>query len=281
MESIEDSARWSPDDKMLIIHADDLGMAHSVNVATFEAFDCGAISSASVMMPCPWLAEVIGYAGAHPSSDIGIHLTVTSEWQHYKWRPLLRSRDNAGLTDSMGYFRVSPELIEASAGIFGAELREQLDLAKANGLRASHVDMHMFAGFMNPKFALEYVKVAMEVGLPCILPRTIANRPRMDVPLAGLKIESVFHAAPDTPPNLWKEHYLGILRSLKPGLNELIVHLGYDDSELREIMKGKTAWGSAWRQRDFDVVVSPEFKAAIQEYGIRVINWQDAKELLL
>src|SRR5205814_883904 len=71
--------------KLLILHADDLGAAHSIDAASFAALDNGAISSASVMVPTPWITEVGAYARSHPNADLGIHLTLTSEWLTYRW----------------------------------------------------------------------------------------------------------------------------------------------------------------------------------------------------
>src|SRR5262245_61892735 len=91
------------DARLLVIHADDLGMSHSVNRATFEAFENGWITSASVLVPCPWFPEVARWAQTHPDADLGIHLALNSEWTGFRWGPI-SSRDAVrSLLDGDGY----------------------------------------------------------------------------------------------------------------------------------------------------------------------------------
>lgn len=115
--------------KLLILHADDLGVAHSVDAASFEALDRGNISSASVMVPTPWIAEVAAYARAHPNADLGLHLTLTSEWETYRWGSVAPADKVASLLDSSGTF---PRDVSTFA-----ELRAQIERALASGLRAT------------------------------------------------------------------------------------------------------------------------------------------------
>src|SRR5918912_497917 len=90
--------------KLLILHADDLGAAHSIDAASFDALDRGAVSSASAMMPTPWVTEVAAYARAHPDADLGLNLTLTSEWQSYRWGSVASKDSVPSLLDSVGLF---------------------------------------------------------------------------------------------------------------------------------------------------------------------------------
>src|ERR1700733_13450642 len=87
MKTIAERLGYPADSKLLIVHADDLAVAHSVDAASFDALDKNAVTSASIMVPCPWLTEVAAYAKAHPEADLGLHLTLTSEWQTFRWGP--------------------------------------------------------------------------------------------------------------------------------------------------------------------------------------------------
>ena len=94
---------FGPNDKVLIVHADDVGMSHAVNLATMEALKHGMVTSASIMMPCPWMPEIAAYAREHPDVDFGLHLTLTSEWKYFRWRPVAPPDQVKGLLDPEGY----------------------------------------------------------------------------------------------------------------------------------------------------------------------------------
>src|SRR6476620_1329819 len=122
--------------KLLIIHADDLGVSHSENEASIQALEKGAVNSGSIMVPCPWFPEIAAYATAHPDADFGLHLTLTSEWRLYKWGPTLPRDQVPGLVNARGYFYGSVEDVgkHASLSEVEHELRSQIERAKEFGI---------------------------------------------------------------------------------------------------------------------------------------------------
>ena len=264
--------------KLLILHADDLGAAHSVDVASFDALDKGAVSSASIMMPTPWVTEVAAYARAHPNADLGIHLTLTSEWQTYRWGSV-ESKDRVpSLLDSAGTFpsEDGPVATAAKPLEVEREVRAQIERALALGIHPTHVDSHMGALFTTPELAATYVKVAHDYHLPFLAVRgNPAGAPQATFSANDVVLDAVIIAGPQVPRDQWKAFYLNAIANLKPGLTEMIVHLGRDDAELQAVTVNHEPYGSAWRQRDYDVVTSPEFKKALQDGHVILVTWKE------
>jgi chitin disaccharide deacetylase len=263
--------------KLLIIHGDDLGVAHSVNVASLEALDRGDISSASIMMPTPWVAEVAAYARARPNADLGLHLTVTSEWETYRWGSVAPADKVPSLLDSAGTFwpETQPVAAKAKAAEVERELRAQVERALAMGIRPTHLDSHMGALFTTPELVAAYVRVARDYKLPFL---GLRGDPRTAPPLVteqDVLLDAVVIAGPQVPRDQWKQFYLKAIADLKPGLTELIVHLGRDDAELQAVTVNHEPYGSAWRQMDTDVVRSPEFKKALRDHNVVVVTWRE------
>lgn len=263
--------------KQLIIHCDDLGMAHSINAAAFSAFETGAITSGSVMVPCPWFSEVVECARRHPEWDIGVHVTLTSEWNSYRWAPIT-SHDKVGsLLDPDGYFVSDTKRLVRSAlpDHVELEIRSQVERALSSGLKPSHLDSHMFAVFKDPRFTERFARVAYEYELPFLLPPAyqkasdtapLRQRPRVES-------KTLFNLMPPIANDQWLTWYISAVRQTAPGINQLIVHLGNADSELRAITNGHTNWDAAWRQRDLESITSQEFAKAIAENDVRLISW--------
>jgi len=269
--------------KLLILHADDLGMAHSVDSASFDALEKRAISSASVMMPTPWITEVAAYARAHPNADLGLHLTLTSEWETYRWGSVAPADKVPSLLDSSGTFPNDESLVAARAKPLEVELelRAQIERALRLGIRPTHLDSHMGALFTRPDLIATYVKIAREYHLPFLALRGNPNAaPQPPLSTQDVLLDTLISADREVPRDKWKEFYLKAIANLKPGLTEIIVHLGHDDSELQAVMVNHEPFGATWRQHDYDVVTSPEFKKALKDNHVILVTWRELQKLV-
>ena len=269
--------------KLLILHADDLGVAHSEDAASFDALDKGIINSASIMMPTPWVTEVAEYAKAHPNVDFGLHLTLTSEWATYRWGSVAPKDKVPSLLDPDGTLPRDTRTVATRAKLdeVELELRAQVERALALGIRPTHLDSHMGALFNTPGLMGTYIKVARAYRLPFL---TFIGAPRATPDAAitpqDIVLDNVVIADEKTPRDKWKEFYLKTIADLKPGLTELIVHLGYDDAELQAVTVGHDAYGARWRQQDYDVLSSAEFKKALKDNNVILVTWRDLGKLM-
>jgi chitin disaccharide deacetylase len=284
-KTVAERLGYPADSKLLIIHADDLAVAHSEDAASFDALDRNAVTSASVMIPCPWLNEVADYAKTHPGADLGLHLTLTSEWKTYRWGPVESKDKVPSLLDPEGYLwngESAPAVQHVKAEDVEREIRAQIDRAIAMGIHPTHLDSHMGVLFERPDLFAVYVKVAHEYKLQFLAART-ADAPHAVLSLLSnqdIVLDSILVANPSVAPSDWPNFYSNLIRNLKPGLTEMIVHLGHDDAELQAVMVDHPDYGAAWRQRDYDVVTSSEFKKTLEENHVILIKWRDLKRLL-
>ena len=270
--------------KLLILHADDLAVAHSVDTASFDALNSGAVSSASIMVPCPWLTEVADYAKSHPDADLGLHLTLTSEWKTYRWGSVDSSDKVPSLLQSDGTFWLDSPAVAAKAKPAEAEreIRAQVERALAMGIHPTHLDSHMGSLFSTPELIAVYIKVAREYHLPFL----VINPPGGRAPYMSLLgpndfvLDNVVIAGEGLKPDQTNDFYLNAIKNLQPGLTEMIVHLGHDDAELQAVMVDHVDYGAAWRQRDFDIVNSPQFKQALRDNHIILVHWRDLQKVI-
>jgi predicted glycoside hydrolase/deacetylase ChbG (UPF0249 family) len=283
-KNVAERLGYPRDAKLLIIHADDLAVAHSEDDASLNALDRNAATSASIIVPGPWLTEVADYAKAHPEADLGIHLALTSEWKTFRWGPVESKDKVPSLMDSEGYLwtETEPVVQHVKADEAEREVRAQVEHALAMGIHPTHLDSHMGALFARPDLFGVYVKVAHEYKLPFLATLTpdAPSALRSAVSDRDIVLDSVVIANPSVPISGWKDFYLNAIKNLKPGITELIVHLGHDDAELQAVMVDHPDYGSAWRQRDYDAITSPEFKKALQDNHVILIRWRDLKKLL-
>ncbi|HEX6284117.1 MAG TPA: polysaccharide deacetylase family protein [Pyrinomonadaceae bacterium] len=275
---------YPPEAKLVIVHADDLGMAHSVNAATIKAFETGLVNSGSIMVPCPWLSEIAAYARANPQADLGLHLTLTSEWTHFRWSPVMPKDRVSSLLDKDGYFR----LTESEAAKFAdpkeveLEIRAQIERAKALGIVPTHLDSHMGTLYQNKALFEVFLRVARDYKLPVRIAKEWFSR--TDFLPSSLSpndvfIDRVLDINPSVPPQDWTKFYSDALRKLQPGVTEIVIHLAYDDSEMRGATFDHPDWGAAWRQRDFDFFTSDAFRKLLEENQIKLITWRELGKL--
>src|SRR4029077_19976601 len=230
-KTVAERLGYRADSEMLIIHVADLVGAPSVDLASFDALNKNAVTSASIMVPCPWLNEVAAYAKDHPDADLGLHLTLTSEWKVFRWGPVESKDKVMSLLDPSGY--LWPETAQAASNLkpeeAEREIRAQIERAMAMGIQPTHLDSHMGVLFSKPELFAVYVKVAHEYKLPFFFVK-IPGIPNQLLALLSDKdviVDSFAMANPAVRPGEWKDFYLNAIRNLKPGLTEIIVHLGH------------------------------------------------------
>jgi predicted glycoside hydrolase/deacetylase ChbG (UPF0249 family) len=274
---------YAPDAKLVIIHADDLGMTHSVNAASIKGLESGLVTSASIMVPCPWFPEMADYAKAHPDADFGLHLTLTSERVFYRWGPVAARDKVPSLLDSNGYFQLNwTETTRIDAKEVELELRAQIDRAIAMGVRPTHLDSHQYRLFQNGKEIFESaLRVAHDYKLPVFVVRDwFADRPYLEASLSrdDLVVDHTVTIDPAVRPEKWADFYTTALKNLQPGVTVFIIHLAFDDKEMRAATRERDTWGAAWRQRDFDFFTSKEFRALLREQNIKLVTWRELAE---
>jgi predicted glycoside hydrolase/deacetylase ChbG (UPF0249 family) len=279
-KSLAERLGYARDAKLVIVHADDLGMTHSVNAASIKGLESGLVTSASIMVPCPWFPEMAEYAKTHPDADLGLHLTLTSERVFYRWGPVA-SRDKVpSLTDSNGYFHLNwTDTTHIDANEVELELRAQIERAMAMGVRPTHLDSHQYRLFENGKDIFQSVlRVAHEYKLPVFMVRDwFVGRPYLEGSLNpdDLVVDHTVTIEPGVAPEKWADFYTTALKNLQPGVTVFIIHLAFDDEEMRAATRERDTWGAAWRQRDFNFFTSEEFRGLVRQQNIKLVTWRE------
>ena len=271
--------------RLLLIHADDFGMNHSVNRATSDALEHHWITSASILVPCPWFLEAAAFAKAHRDTDLGIHLALTSEWTTFRWGPVTSKDKVPTLLDSEGYLPLDTPAVAANAKPDEAEteLRAQIDRGREMGIQPTHLDSHMVALFQSPALFSIYQKIGSDFRLPVLAARTGTEHAvpaSANMPANLVLIDRVIEMSPGIAASDWAAWYEKQLAPLGPGVYQVIVHLAYNDDEMRGTTFDHPDWGSAWRQHDFDMVKSPEFQRFLRDQGFILVGWKDLAKAL-
>jgi predicted glycoside hydrolase/deacetylase ChbG (UPF0249 family) len=278
--SVAERLGFGRDARLLIVHADDVGMTHAVNAATIKALESGGVNSASIMAACPWFPEIAEYAKAHPEADFGLHLTLTSERVYYRWGPVAPRDKVASLVDENGYFwhdwtaerRIEPKEAEL-------ELSAQIERAYSMGIRPTHLDSHQYRLYDNGKELFEVLmRVAHEKKLPFFVVRDwFAEHPYLESSLnpTDIVIDHTVTIDPSVRPEKWADFYRASIKNLQPGVTEFVIHVAFADEEMKAATRERETWGAAWRQRDFDFFTSAEFRQLLQQEKIQLVNWRE------
>jgi len=283
-KSLQERLGYSNDAKLLIVHADDLGVIHGVNQASFKAMQEGSVSSASIMVPTPWLPEVAKYATANPDHDMGIHLTLTSEWQLLRWGPVAPRSQVSSLVNSNGYFYPDCNTLWENAKIeeVEIELRAQIEKAIAMGIQPTHLDSHMGCLFStDPRYYQLYTKLADEYGIPAMVNHQIEQLGGDEIEEPPVVIDQIFGAGTeDFDKGAMGKYYADTLKMLEPGVHVMIIHCGYDNMESQGMSFEHPYWGAKWRQDDYDFFASDECARILEEQNIHLVTWKEIGKLL-
>ena len=283
-KTIQEKLGYSNDTKLLIIHTDDFGMCHSENMATIKAIEEGVVNSAAIMVPCPWFPEAALYAEKHPKVDVGVHLTLTNEWGKYKWGPVSNVAEVPSLITLEGFMHEEcPDVSKnAKADEVEKELRAQIEKAIAHGMNPTHFDSHMGCLFWDREDLFKiYLKLGKEYKVPVLLntdffsymvqgedhsDKFVKHLDDKDLVIAK---KVMMDPGKRTREDLFK-YYNEELSSLVPGLNVMLMHLGFNDEELR----GITARAKN-RQWDLEYFTSKECKKILEENSIKLVTWRE------
>ncbi|MCR4315282.1 MAG: polysaccharide deacetylase family protein [Planctomycetes bacterium] len=279
-ESTIEQLGYDADAKLLIVNADDCGMCQSETEATWKAMEAGLVTSCTMMVPCPDFERAAKFAAEHPELDVGLHLTLNSEWgDDYRWGPVLPREEVPSLVRSDGTLWNSEIEVITRARSDEAirELEAQVRRAMELGVRPTHVDAHM--GCYQYKVDL-FPKVIDQICEPYNLPSRIALAPRArSIRERGFACVDRFAMYYDvsnerSDPDARRNTYIKFLRELQPGLTELAIHVALDTPEIREI-------SGSWVQRfgDYKFWTSDEAREIIEEEGIILIGYRRLQEL--
>ena len=279
---------YPADKKVIMLHADDAGMCEEANIAVQKYLLDGAIQSTAAMPPCPKFEDMIEFAKAHPDIDVGLHLTLTSEWQTYRWPPVSPKDEVPGLVDEEGmlWHEVPGVVQHASAAEVAKEVRAQIEKSIALGYHPDHIDTHMGTLYGSPDYAREYLKIAMEYGIPANVidmsdSLVVAHFRQAGYPITDAMITYMdgytlpkldfFTSAPNADTYEKKiAAFQQLIQSLKPGLTEIIFHPSVETDHLKTITH-------SWQQRvwEAEMFSDPAMQQFFKKEGIIFTNWKE------
>jgi predicted glycoside hydrolase/deacetylase ChbG (UPF0249 family) len=279
-------------DKVVIFHIDDMGFSHSSNLAAFECLDFGVASCGSLIVPAPWFLEAAEIYRKNPKYDIGVHLTLTCEYELYRWRALSSVDPSTGLLDhERSLWRTAEEAIKnVNVKAAEAEMRTQIQTALDAGVKVSHIDSHM-GTVMDPKFIPTYLKLAREFNVVPFLPRLskeeliaiglgdqIVVYEKMFEKIEETGVPLLDHVLIDTMGDAEDkvEYYCKRFAEVKPGVTHFLFHAAKLTPELQAI----TPDSAKWRNLDYEAFTDPRIKECVKEHNLKIIGYQNILEII-
>ncbi len=286
---------YPPGKKVLILHADDIGMSWEANAAAVSYFQENQIQSGSLMIPCPWSMEFAAWLKEHPGPDVGVHLTLNSEWKTYRWGATERFRRVSTLLDRRGFLLPAPQhtFLQSRGRHVKKELRAQVRRALDLGLKPTHLDTHIGTVYARLDFLRAYLKVSIENGIPAMtmenIDASVECLVRQDFPLKDELFEIVAKVVRkelrDYPfPRLdvlcsvpkgdsyeqVREKFFDLVRSLEPGITQIFFHPSVDTESFRRIT-------NRWQQRAWEaqLFADPEVRQFFEDEGILFTSWRE------
>ncbi|HEA21606.1 MAG TPA: ChbG/HpnK family deacetylase [Pricia antarctica] len=276
---------YSENGKLLMIHADDAGLSHSENIATMQSLEKGSVNSYSVMVPCKWFNEMAEFAIDNPQFDNGIHLTLTCEWENYRFGPILGIKEVPSLVDENGHFYKKRELLHkyATNEEVRKELQAQIEKALGFGMKPTHLDSHMYSVAARPDFIEIYRDLGRIYNLPVFFNRQLINDMGLDAEQVlfddDLVADNLFLGSyADFEKGRLSEYYKQLLDNLPIGFNVLILHPAFDDLEMQGITMNHPNFRAEWRQTDYEYFTSEACKIQIRENNIKLITWNEIRQ---
>ena len=283
---------FADDDRLAIIHADDIGMCQATLPAFADLLDFGLLSSGAVMVPCPWFPQVAATCRQNPQIDLGVHLTLTSEWDSCRWGPISTRDPASGLIDEEGYFYHRSEGVQEHGDPEAVQLELQAQVARAlaAGIDVTHVDTHMGA-VVCTRFIPAYVQSALQHRLPLMILRlddagwremgldgetaAFATQFVRQLEAQGLPLLDRLEVLPLDRPADRVEQAKEAFDALPPGLTHFVIHPAQDTPELRAITPD---WQS--RVADYRAFTSRELRDHVRDSGVQVIGYRALRELM-